>query len=398
MIACIYLPYFAALLEQRQTARPTRRPLIIADPTPSAQVLATCRLAAQTGARPGMPVRQARAYCPDAQFIPSNPSLYKTTLNQLRTGLADFSDCIELTHNIQSATGWIDLGHSPQMELKDLGDQVRQRVSQLIGLDPTIGIAGGQFPAQVAATTAKSLYPLIVPAGQEAGFLAPFSIEALPLDKESAQRLHRLGVRTLGQVAALPRTAMITQFGPAGRLWHQLAGGHDSRPLVSQSIEPSEQQTWLFDDPIADRTILINCLHALIEPMTVRLQAQGKVCRCLGLQLQVVNQTSVSQEVSLRQPTAHLGRLLQACSEILDHSQLAAGIIEVMVTLSDLVTVQGEQLELFIHQTPQTNRLFDALTHLAQRYGPACFFQTAVQDQLTRLPERRFRIYEVEAR
>jgi hypothetical protein len=66
------------------------------------------------------------------------------------------------------------------------------------------------------------------------------------------------------------------------------------------------------------------------------------------------------------------------------------------VTMTDLVPAVGEQLDLFVHQSGQENRLRAGLSDLVARHGAACFYQVDLLDQSAPLPERRFRLQEVE--
>jgi nucleotidyltransferase/DNA polymerase involved in DNA repair len=76
----------------------------------------------------------------------------------------------------------------------------------------------------------------------------PLPLSALPADPEMQWRLHRLGVRTLGALAALPRPALVRQFGPQAGPLHDLARGVDPRPV--QSDGPPRARARAFDDPL----------------------------------------------------------------------------------------------------------------------------------------------------
>jgi DNA polymerase IV len=106
------------------------------------------------------------------------------------------------------------------------------RIRTALNLRPAIGMATTQFVAARAAHVAGAGAAVVVPPGQEQAFLAPQPITALPIDAEVIRRLHLLGLRTLGAVAAIPRDAMAAQFGAAGFHIHCLAQGMDDQPVA----------------------------------------------------------------------------------------------------------------------------------------------------------------------
>lgn len=91
-----------------------------------------------------------------------------------------------------------------------------------------IGVADGLFPAVLAAQAAED-GPVVVPPGKSAAFLAPWPIEALD-QPELADLLRRLGIRTLGDFAALPARHVLGRLGTVGVVCHELAGATRSEP------------------------------------------------------------------------------------------------------------------------------------------------------------------------
>src|SRR5215510_7107510 len=110
MIICLLFSHFAASLEQQFDASLREKPLIITEPSPDTQIFATCALTAQAGITPGMAQPQAQLLCPEARFLPANPSRYQEVLNQILAVLASFSERVELSQVQQAVVGWVDLG------------------------------------------------------------------------------------------------------------------------------------------------------------------------------------------------------------------------------------------------------------------------------------------------
>lgn len=130
-----------------------------------------------------------------------------------------------------------------------LADLVRTAVREELGedgADVRVGIADGVFTARLAARQQR-----IVPKGKSSEFLAPWPVSTLG-DEDLASLLVRLGLPTLGAVAALPPDAVLARFGTEGRRFHDLARGIDPGPPVLVTPPPDlVEQTEL--DPPAER-------------------------------------------------------------------------------------------------------------------------------------------------
>lgn len=138
-----------------------------------------------------------------------------------------------------------------------------------------IGVADGPFAAELAARTAPPDRALqLVASGASGPFLAPFSVTTLG-DPDLATLLGRLGVRTLGDFAALPTEAVRDRFGAAGAHRHALAGAADATPLVPRTPPPDLERVLELEPPL-DRVDQLafavrQLADELVEALTGRL-------------------------------------------------------------------------------------------------------------------------------
>ncbi len=144
------------------------------------------------------------------------------------------------------------------------------------------GIADGLFAAGLAARSGPT--GLLVSPGETPEFLAGFPVGVLDLP-ELCELLPRLGIETLGQLAALPPAEAASRFGPAGGLASRLARGLDPRPLIPRppAADLSVQQE--FDPPADQSEPVIFAAKALADQMHDRLAAGGYAC--VRVQVQV---------------------------------------------------------------------------------------------------------------
>jgi protein ImuB len=144
-----------------------------------------------------------------------------------------------------------------------------------LGLQPRVGVADGLFAARLAAQGPGQVR--VVPPGGSAEFLAGHPVTAIG-DQDLAGLLNRLGLRTLGDLAALPFGDVAGRFGAAGESAHRLASGHVSLPLAVRPPAEDLSITKEFDPPEALAEPVVFAAKALAERMHEGLAARGLTC------------------------------------------------------------------------------------------------------------------------
>ena len=141
-----------------------------------------------------------------------------------------------------------------------------------------VGIANGVFAAGLAARRGA-----IVPAGGTPAFLAPFGVEVLDRP-DLADLLRRLGLATLGQLAALSRADLAARFGPEGARAHRLASGQDARPPRPRRPPPDLQVAAELDPPTDRVDVAAFAAKALADELSDRLWQLGLACPRLRIE------------------------------------------------------------------------------------------------------------------
>jgi protein ImuB len=154
-----------------------------------------------------------------------------------------------------------------------LAGQVVAAVADL-GVRACAGVADGLFAALLAARGTDSL---VVPVGRTAEFLARQPVTVLD-DQDLAGLLTRLGLRTLGDLAALPAGDVAGRFGPAGEAAHALARGRGSRPLTAAPPAEDLSVALEFEPPEPVAGPVVFAAKALAEQMHDGLAARGLTC------------------------------------------------------------------------------------------------------------------------
>jgi protein ImuB len=145
------------------------------------------------------------------------------------------------------------------------------------GIACQAGLADGLFAAQLAARAGAPGAVITVAPGQAREFLAAHPVSVLG-SEELADLLPRLGIRTLGEFAALPASEAVNRFGTPGMLAHRLARGLDPRPLVTRPVPADLSVATEFDPPAELAEPVVFAAKALADRMHAGLAAHGLAC------------------------------------------------------------------------------------------------------------------------
>jgi protein ImuB len=266
-------------------------PAAVLDGDGARQVVAACSPAArEAGVRRGQRLRDAQRVCPALAVFPRDPQAEARAFEPVLVAAEDVAAAVELVRPglIALAARGPARYHGGEDRLAAL---LRDRIAQLstrtgspIGCG--VGVADGVFAAGLAARRPAD-EPLIVPPGASAAFLAPYPVAVLDRP-ELADLLDRLGVRTLGALAALPVAGVASRFGPDGLLAHRLARGLDPRPPAPR--RPAEDLSVLheFDPPAGQDEPVVFAAKMLADRLHALLAAAGRACLRITVQLETV--------------------------------------------------------------------------------------------------------------
>ncbi len=182
-------------------------------------------------------------------------------------------------------------------------------------------------------------------------FLWPMPVEALwGVGPASAGRLHNLGVRTVGQLAALPAEAVVGALGKsAGQLVHSLAWGHDPRPVVPDRPVKSIGQEETYPVDVVDRGHLERRLVAMADSVAARVRRDGSLARTVTLKLRYGDFTTLTRSHTLDRPQASGRSMAIVAKDLLASLDLRNGVRLLGLSASGLQRAEnlpGEQLQL----------------------------------------------------
>jgi protein ImuB len=244
------------------------------------RVLAASGPARADGVQPGLRRRDAQARCPSLVVLEHDPARDARAFEPVLQALEHLTPLLE--HTAPGVCTFAARG--PSRYHGGDGPLARRAAAHAMAAvpamappGPAVGIADGRFAATLAARSAVTGDPVVVPPGESAAFLAPFPVAALDRP-ELADLLVRLGVRRLGHVAALPVADFVARFGAEGRAVHRLASGLDHDPPDARRPPPELVVQHEFEPPVPTAGPVAFVAKLLAEALHERLGALGLAC------------------------------------------------------------------------------------------------------------------------
>ena len=382
------IPHFAAALTRRADTSLQDRPVVLI--SDQKQVVAVSGEAAACGVVAGLTARSAQIRCPEARLIEADMAYYRDETETFLQILEDSSPQVE-SHGWGAA--YVDLGNLARRrkEAVALCSEIGQALRRELGsaLQPSLGWDGSKFTAQAAARRTRPGHLLTVTVAREQPFLKPLPVPLLPLGEDALRRLGFLGLRTLGQYAALPPAAVWQQFGRPGRLAQRCARGQDDRPVVPRSQERRLVADDEFETPLVERERLSTALWQLVSPLLAQLRENLQACSQIRLTVHFADHTVQERERSFLIPTAEEGKVISALRQLLGDMQWPAGAQALKVVLEQIQDAVAEQLSLFPAENERERKLREVQKYLAARFGANRLRRAVLPQPGAPLPEWR---------
>jgi protein ImuB len=233
MIVCVLIPRFTLTTAVADRSELLGRPVALAPEPGGAQQVGEVSLAAEAfGIHAGMRLGEALSRCPELTLVPPDPAGVADLWERQLARLESIGAGVE-----SERPGLVCFDARGLVRLHGGLDAVLRAARTALGTPVRLGLAPSRFAAVAAASRARTRRPEIV--GADAGeYLAPLPIALLrarPALADLPEALERLGIATLGELAALPAAAVADRFGRRGLTARELARGGDGplRPRVA---------------------------------------------------------------------------------------------------------------------------------------------------------------------
>ena len=386
-IACMLVTHLPVKSEVRRYPQLRGKPVIIIESYGSKDLVLDSSAEAY-GVRSGMPLAEAISRCKGASLIQADEPYYNGTFDKLIKALELRSPVVE-----KDGLGCAYVG----LEGLDLmyGGEARVITSLLqtapSEFNPRVGVAGGKFPAFVAAVTAKGGRATRVPRDSTgmAVFLKGLSIGLLPMSWANKARMHRFGIHTLDQLAALPEGAVQAQLGSEGRRAWQLACGVDDSPLTPHQPKQIVEESLTFHSPTITWSPIMTALSTLLGRAFARPEIGGRYVRTAIIESHVYRLPPWVKRFGFKEAMGSRDRIMFALKSRLDSVTLPGPLEDIKLTLAGFTGESGIQTNLFsdVRKQEQLKEMMRQLESLLGGKPP--IYQMKEVEPWSRIPERR---------
>ncbi len=292
---------FYASVEQRDDPRLRGKPVIVG----AGVVLAASYEAKAYGIRTAMGGHVARRLCPSAVVVSPRMSAYAEASKALYRVFDDTTPVVEglsIDEAFLDVRGMQRLAGSPT----EIAARLRREIRARVGLPVTVGVARTKFLAKVASGVAKPDGLLVVPPERELDFLHALPVERLwGVGEVTAEKLHRLGLTTVGAVATLSEDVLVSALGQAaGRQLHALAHNRDPRRVQPRRRRGSIGSQCALGRRRRSPEEVDHVLLGLVERVTGRMRKARRVGRTVTLRLRFDDFSRATRSLTLSEPTA----------------------------------------------------------------------------------------------
>lgn len=273
----------------------------------------------------GMGLMQSARLAPEAILLPADFEAYRYYSRRFKAAVAALAPCIE-DRGIDEI--YIDLTAHAEAS-QPLAERLRDAVFAATGLSCSIGIAPNKLLAKLCSDLEKPRGVTVLTADEVPTRIWPLPAKRINgIGPKSNERLARLGIESIGQLAATPLEVLVRHFGAANGAWmHRAARGEDARPLVIAAEPKSLSRESTFERDLHarhDRAELGEIFTGLCVRLADDLARKGYACQTVGIKLRYADFRAVTRDLTLDAAVADAAALRRAAGQCLKRVPLEA--------------------------------------------------------------------------
>jgi DNA polymerase-4 len=378
MILSLRLPHLSLIAAWQNAPALRGRPLILGGHAHEhGWVVAASTEAVARGVLSEMSLNQAEQCCPDAVFQPVDgeatarlTNLLLSTLYAFTTEVTADSDgfaCMELDG---LRLKWPDQNR--------LLAAVAARVESSLRVKPAVGVATTLFVSRLAASRAVPGVPVVVDRQKTLDYLAPLPIDSVPLEEDMRIYLELLGLRTLGALRTISRTAWRRQFSSRSLEIYDLACGIDPRSINPWRPPSRIEETMPLDPPVDNTQALQFIARALTDRIGETLKAQGLGTRLIMVVLHQDSAPALQIRASFAYPLSLSSELFDGIRPRLLRAAVSSPVERITLRARRLEPAYVRQPGLLLRRDGFRETLQDAVARLQEEHRPGLVLKAAL--------------------
>jgi DNA polymerase-4 len=348
------------------------QPVIIGGAANRGVVLSATYEARELGIHSAMPMARARRVAPGAVVLPPDFRRYSEVSKSVMALFRSITPLVEplsLDEAFLDVSGAVRRMGSPRR----IAQHIRDRVHDEQGVTCSVGAAPSKFVAKLASTLSKPDGMRVVPADRVVPFLHPLPIGSLwGVGEKTEEALSRFGLRTVGDIAAMPVDTLQRVVGrAAGRQLADLAWGRDPRRVVAHEPDRSIGAEETFGADVDDRDVVVRELLRLSDKVAVRMRAQGYSGRTVQLKVRFADFTTITRSRTLREHTDTGHDVYTTAVELFDALGLQRARLRLVgVRVTGLAPAASAPQQLLLEQVdPPWREVEQVVDRISERFG-----------------------------
>lgn len=337
-------------------------------------VVTTASYAARVyGVHSAMPMFMAKRLCPNAVILRPRMARYKEVSSQIMSILKEVSPVVE---QVSIDEAYIDLAGLDRLSgsTEAIARGLKERIRKAIGLTCSIGGAPVKFLSKIASDRHKPDGLTLIPPEAVDSTIKALPVEKIPgVGKMALERLHRLGIRTMGDVRSYPEKSLTACLGKFGYRLKELSHGID-RTTVSPDQPPksvSSEETLSRDS--TDRTLLRRLMLNQSEEVGHQLRKLRYFARTITVKIKHSDFRQITRSHTLINSTQSTDIIYKTATEMLDEYALPLAVRLIGVGASNLIP-EGtpRQLDLFPSGSPSHRgriSIDQTVDHIREKFG-----------------------------
>ena len=366
-VACVLVTHLRAKVEMSRQPHLKATPVLIVDRDASrTRSLVVDRFPCASEVAAGMTLEQAVSRHANAVVLDADEPHYRRVFGQMLSALQGISDRVE---GAEIGTAYVRIDGLEGVYRGEAGVVSAMLNAVPAYLVPRIGVADAKFPALVAARTCAAHGAFRVP-DDVRGFLAPHTINLLPVTSQVRNDLHRFGLHTMGAVASMSVHILADRFGREGmRVW-ALCNGTDDSPVVPLAFEESVVEHTSLPFHSSSIEVLFVAVNALLKRAFARPEMRGRYAGTTDLVCTGAGWPVWKKSVRFKHPVGAWERASEIVRGRLEADPPRNPLEDVTLKLSGFTGESGAQMGLFVDaQSDRYRRLVEVDRRLKPLMG-----------------------------
>ena len=364
---------FYAAVEQRDNPEFRGKPVIVGAAPRMGRgrgVVSTASYEARKyGIHSAQPISRAYRLCPNGIFLPVRGSRYVSVSKKI---MAIFHEYTPLVQAISLDEAFLDLTGTERLfgPAEKVGKDIKDRILEQEQLTASVGIGPNKLIAKIASDLEKPDGFVVVHPGKEREFLAPLPAGKLwGIGKKMEEKLAALGIKTIAELAAFPKQALLDTAGKVGSDLWKYARGMDKSPVIPDSKAKSVSNEITFPEDVSDPSLILETLLRLSEKVGYRLRTHEWIGKTVTLKVRFEDFSTVVRHKTLPKPIYMSEAIYTEVYHLYESLEIHQPIRLLGVGVTQLSSAGEQQMALFDEEDEKRKKVTQAVDALKKKFG-----------------------------